>query len=194
MGARSKRIERVTRVYPDICAQLTEYTKDVHQGATFHGGRSETETCWYATPFVATRDGDALEASNFRVIMADLQKRDPDGVQDLHFGHWAFGWYDRIYVRKDHPVAIALVRDWTKALTDYPIADESDYSELEYEMNHPADGECYSDDPDCCPKPEHSDYPHEPGRLYDCPACEAECHCSHLPGNTQCIFCAELEN
>ena len=25
--------------------------------------------------------------------------------------------------------------------------------------------------------PEHSDYPHEPGRLHDCPACESRCHC-----------------
>lgn len=24
---------------------------------------------------------------------------------------------------------------------------------------------------------EHVNYPHEPGRLYDCPACEARCHC-----------------
>lgn len=23
----------------------------------------------------------------------------------------------------------------------------------------------------------HVNYPHEPGRLYDCPACEARCHC-----------------
>lgn len=32
----------------------------------------------------------------------------------------------------------------------------------------------------------HVDYPHEPGRLYDCPACEARCHCT--PGTTECIF------
>lgn len=24
---------------------------------------------------------------------------------------------------------------------------------------------------------EHSDYPHEPGRLHDCPACQERCHC-----------------
>jgi hypothetical protein len=32
----------------------------------------------------------------------------------------------------------------------------------------------------------HADYPHEPGRLYDCPACEDHCHCK--PGETECIF------
>ena len=40
---------------------------------------------------------------------------------------------------------------------------------------------------------EHVDYPHEPGRLYDCPACEAECWCTGRPGDTQCVFCALLE-
>jgi len=33
---------------------------------------------------------------------------------------------------------------------------------------------------------QHADYPHEPGRLYDCPACEARCHCT--PGTTTCVF------
>src|SRR5688500_18710265 len=36
----------------------------------------------------------------------------------------------------------------------------------------------------------HADYPHEPGRLYDCAACEARCHCK--PGETLCIFCGTL--
>ena len=35
-------------------------------------------------------------------------------------------------------------------------------------------------------EPAHADYPHEPGRLYDCPACEARCHCT--PGDAQCVY------
>jgi hypothetical protein len=34
--------------------------------------------------------------------------------------------------------------------------------------------------------PEHADYPHEPGRLYGCPACEAACHCT--PGDAECVY------
>jgi hypothetical protein len=41
----------------------------------------------------------------------------------------------------------------------------------------------------CGPEPQHADYPHEPGRLYDCPACEARCHCT--PGYTQCVYTGE---
>jgi len=54
----------------------------------------------------------------------------------------------------------------------------------------------------------HADYPHEPGQLYDCPACEAQCFCGNrtppggnpaccglapcLPGccHTECVHCA----
>lgn len=37
--------------------------------------------------------------------------------------------------------------------------------------------------------PAHADYPHEPGRLYDCAACEAKCFCK--PGYSRCIFSGE---
>ena len=32
----------------------------------------------------------------------------------------------------------------------------------------------------------HADYPHLPGRLHDCPACEAWCHCT--PGDAECVY------
>lgn len=38
----------------------------------------------------------------------------------------------------------------------------------------------------------HADYPHEPGRLDDCPRCEAECFCTGRPEHTECVFCASL--
>jgi hypothetical protein len=40
----------------------------------------------------------------------------------------------------------------------------------------------YDDDDE----PEHVNYPHEPGRLYDCPACESRCHCT--PGTAECVY------
>lgn len=41
---------------------------------------------------------------------------------------------------------------------------------------------------------EHTDYPHEPGRLYDCPACESQCYCGDVPGAAPCVHCAESGN
>jgi len=40
----------------------------------------------------------------------------------------------------------------------------------------------------------HANYPHEAGRLFDCPACESTCLCSGFPGHTQCVFCDGLES
>lgn len=44
---------------------------------------------------------------------------------------------------------------------------------------------------DLLPEGEHAAYPHEPGTLYDCPACETACHCG--PGvaegrESECIW------
>jgi hypothetical protein len=32
----------------------------------------------------------------------------------------------------------------------------------------------------------HVVYPHKPGRMFDCPACERGCHCSL--GSTECVY------
>lgn len=32
----------------------------------------------------------------------------------------------------------------------------------------------------------HVNYPHTPGYLYDCAACEERCHCT--PGSAECVF------
>lgn len=36
----------------------------------------------------------------------------------------------------------------------------------------------------------HVNYPHYPGYLYDCPACEVECFCDADALNSVCIFCS----
>lgn len=37
----------------------------------------------------------------------------------------------------------------------------------------------------------HADYPHTPGSLWDCAACEENCYCR--PGQTMCVHC-ELQS
>ena len=34
---------------------------------------------------------------------------------------------------------------------------------------------------------QHVDYPHDPGHLYDCAACESDCHCA--PDSALCVHC-----
>jgi hypothetical protein len=38
---------------------------------------------------------------------------------------------------------------------------------------------------------EHVDYPHEPGTLYDCEACESECFCEGDGTDWLCLFCSK---
>lgn len=35
---------------------------------------------------------------------------------------------------------------------------------------------------------EHAGYPHVPGYLYDCPACESRCHCTGDRSSTNCTY------
>lgn len=37
---------------------------------------------------------------------------------------------------------------------------------------------------------DHVDYPHMPGTLWDCLACETECHCDPSTGFVPCLSCA----
>jgi hypothetical protein len=39
--------------------------------------------------------------------------------------------------------------------------------------------------------PSHVNYPHTPGFLYDCPACESQCYCD-LDVDVSCVYCAIL--
>lgn len=79
------------------------------------------------------RDSEALDRSNYRVILADLQERFGDAVAEASFGHWGVGWVDEIAFDASREDVCEAVARWESALADYPVADESDYSELEQE-------------------------------------------------------------
>ena len=87
------------------------------------------------------RDSDALDRSNYRRIFADLgalsyDERDESGrppVYDFRAGHWACGWVEYLLVRHDAPDALLIAAaEIVAALSDYPVYDDEDYSELEY--------------------------------------------------------------
>lgn len=41
----------------------------------------------------------------------------------------------------------------------------------------------------------HADYPHTPGTLYDCPACESQCFCTEKGIDyTPCVYCEGIED
>lgn len=95
------------------------------------------------------RDSDALERSNWAVVYADLHDRFGSDVDEVSFGHWAVGWVAELAWNAGNAELSEAVDRWFAALSDYPVADDEHFSELEWEDNHPREGECYTGDPDC---------------------------------------------
>lgn len=87
---------------------------------------------WLVHPCGTNRDADCLTRSNFRVACKVLEHLDPEGKDhEVHrFGHWACGWFEIIVVRPG-----TMCSDMSEvveaALADYPVLDESDFSEEE---------------------------------------------------------------
>lgn len=119
-------------------------------GSFGYYGDLDLFSTWGLT-FTQHRDSDALGRSNYRRIMEDLTalaSRDGDDptayVDEVHCSHWAHGWVDHIAVRvlidPDEPVTpnniTAVFRHAAETARylreDYPVYDETDYSDLEF--------------------------------------------------------------
>jgi hypothetical protein len=78
------------------------------------------------------RDSDTLTRSNHRSILKALGG-ESDTVRVVRDSHWAVGWVEAIYVHQADHKALGIAKEITDKLEDYPVLDESDWSELEYE-------------------------------------------------------------
>lgn len=94
----------------------------------------------WAFTFGKSRDSELLEESNFDVVREDLEKRFPEDVENVHSSHWAVGWVDELAVRmldgkgKVTPAGIAAL-EWQEKLEDYPVADEEEYNQRQYDAS-----------------------------------------------------------
>ena len=94
------------------------------------------------------RDSDLLEISNFEVITKDLISKFPNDFRIENYSHWMVGNVDRLVCRilkyelpfieqvKEEDITIAFIAamEWLDKLRDYPVADEGDYSDKQYEQ------------------------------------------------------------
>ena len=84
------------------------------------------------------RDSGLLEQSNAAALRTALSRFDQTLVMFERFTHWAVGWIDAAVVRVFHPgsgkpsEAFEVLAKLVEQMGDYPILDESDYSEREY--------------------------------------------------------------
>ena len=87
---------------------------------------------WLVVPVIQTRDSGPLEESNFAAALGMLGG-ESDTVEVHRFGHWGPGWYEIIIVAPDSPQA-GKAREIESKLEGYPLLDEDDFSEREWEQ------------------------------------------------------------
>lgn len=90
-----------------------------------------------------SRDSDALERSNFACMLNALGG-ESDTVTVVHEGHWAVGWVEWIAIDQEDDKALAIADQIMAGLEDYPVVDESDWSEREQEDANETWQHCYS--------------------------------------------------
>lgn len=83
-------------------------------------------------PVSQTRDSGAQDRSNFRSFLRELGG-ESETVQVHSFSHWGPGWFELILIDPSDEKAFNTAYELAGALEDYPVVDESDWSDLEYE-------------------------------------------------------------
>lgn len=93
---------------------------------------------WLVVGVSRTRDSGPLAESNFACTVREIRKAaqaDEDEAGDWsieRFGHWGPGWFEIIVVRPGTEAA-RVAQEISDALEDYPVVDEDDFSEREWE-------------------------------------------------------------
>lgn len=76
------------------------------------------------------RDSDVLAESNFHSMLRMLGG-ESDTVRVIRESHWAVGWVEWIGIHQSDEKSLRAADQALAALEDYPILDESDFSERE---------------------------------------------------------------
>lgn len=100
---------------------------------------------WLVAPVSLNRDSDILTRSNYNVVKADIAKHgeQEEDYEEHTFGHWACGWFSIFLVRPGSKCADVAV-EWAKTLSDYPVADEDNHSELQEKDAQETWENCYN--------------------------------------------------
>lgn len=89
---------------------------------------------WLSGPS-QSRDSDILAQSNFACALDQLGGEVEGQVEVHRFGHWACGWFETILVNAANDTACAELLKIHDALENYPVLNDSDFSDREYEYN-----------------------------------------------------------
>lgn len=137
--------EAIEKFIPQHMA-MWKYPDD-YAGPDWHG--------WYI--FLGQhRDSDDLAESNFAVGLAAVQAvmskdpvpGDPDDcatVQVIRDNHWAVGWIENILIHESDEAALRKADELRDCIdNEYPVLDESDFSERETEHANTLWADCFN--------------------------------------------------
>lgn len=88
------------------------------------------------------RNSDVLDESNFASALRELGG-ESDTVQIARFAHWGPGWIELLLVDPQDEKRREIAEGIEASLADYPILDESDFTEREMEEADRVWRDCY---------------------------------------------------
>jgi hypothetical protein len=114
----------------------------------YHGNLDLFNT-WGLCYGLEHRDSSILEQSNSAAIQAMIKEAElTEDFETCHFNHWAVGWIDELAIRlvtEDgiNTRALVFFQNILDQLADYPILNEDDWSNREYEDTLDTLESCY---------------------------------------------------
>lgn len=88
--------------------------------------------------YTHNRDSGLCDASNAKVIAAGMKEHMSDDCHEFRSSHWACGWVEgyaiRVYANGSLTAAFQAWASFQEKLENYPLLDESDYSDMGYEV------------------------------------------------------------
>ena len=99
---------------------------------------------YYSSGCGQHRDSDALSRSNF-ICMLRALGGESDTVRVIREGHWAVGWVEWIAIHESDSSALETADEIAATLQDYPVVDDSHFSEMEDEEAQQVWTNCFSD-------------------------------------------------
>jgi hypothetical protein len=88
---------------------------------------------YYVFPLSRTRDSGLLTNHNFNYCWDKISHKARAGTGVYLFNHWACGWYEIILINKNNSMAILLAEDLISEYENYPIFNEDEYNDKEYQ-------------------------------------------------------------
>ena len=98
---------------------------------------------YYSAGVGRSRDSDCGEESNFHAMLAGLGG-ESDTVHVVRESHWAVGWVEWIAIHESDEKSLRAADAMQEQLEDYPVLDEEDYSQREWDECERVWSDCYS--------------------------------------------------